>query len=40
MKYKTLDQIHDKAMQDPEYREAYETEVARERLQEILYLNS
>lgn len=37
MKYKTLDQIHDKAMHDPEYREAYEAEVARERLQETLY---
>lgn len=37
MKYKTLDQIHDNAMQDPEYREAYEAEEARERLQETLY---
>lgn len=37
IKYKTLDQIHDNAMQDPEYGEAYEAEVARERLQETLY---
>ncbi|MEM7915733.1 helix-turn-helix transcriptional regulator [Morganella morganii] len=38
MKYKSLDQIHDKAMQDSEYREAYEAEEARERLQETLYV--
>lgn len=36
MKYKSLDQIHDKAMQDTEYRDAYEAEEAGERLQETL----
>ncbi|WP_413484576.1 helix-turn-helix domain-containing protein [Morganella psychrotolerans] len=36
MKYKSLEQIHDKAMQDTEYRDAYEAEEARERLQETL----
>jgi len=36
MKYKTLDQIHAASMQDPEYRAAYEAEMALERLQETL----
>ncbi|MBU9843538.1 helix-turn-helix domain-containing protein [Rahnella ecdela] len=36
MKYKTLDKIHTEAMQDPEYRSAYEEELALERLQETL----
>lgn len=36
MKYKLLDQIHTEAMQDPEYRAAYEEEMALERLQETL----
>ncbi|WP_435951954.1 helix-turn-helix domain-containing protein [Dryocola sp. BD626] len=36
MKYKTLDQIHNESLQDPEYRAAYEAEEALERLQETL----
>lgn len=35
-KFKTLAQVHDEAMRDPDYRAAYEEEEARERLQETL----
>lgn len=36
MKYKTLDQIHADAMQDVEYRAAYEEESTRDRLRDTL----
>lgn len=36
MKYKSLELIHNKEMQDPEYREVYEAEEASERFQETL----
>lgn len=36
MKFKALDQIHTESMQDPEYRTAYEAEIALERLQQTL----
>jgi len=37
MKYKTLTQVHTEAMRDTEYRAAYESEEALERLQETLH---
>lgn len=36
MKHKTLEQVHARLMNDPEYRAAYEAEEALEQLQETL----
>lgn len=36
MKYKTLAQVHDEAMQDPAYREAWDAEEELDRLQQTL----